>query len=153
MGGRQRLLLAALLEAGDAGLPGRVLAQLAGPRYSEYVARLRRAGAQIDAAPVGADPSSEWRYRLTSPLPPALADTAAVPSVAITSEPVSARSAYTLIRRAFTSASIELRAQVCELLRSQPELVSSTYLRHNLGQRRTAMLDELARELGIVNRP
>jgi hypothetical protein len=142
-------LLGALVEAGEQGLTGPTLARLVGARYGAYIARLRAAGAAIDAVPQHGSPAGEWTYRLAGRLPRELADAAAFPS-APSPDLLSARAAYLLIRSKLRDGSVEARAEIAELLRNQPELVSSRYLRHNLAGK-VQLLDELARELGIAD--
>jgi hypothetical protein len=146
VGQRRALLLAALIEAGDAGVSGRTLAQLVGPRFGEYVARLRRAGAEIQAA--SGTRAAEWRYRLAGPLPPALAADPSLPALSIGAK-WSARAAYNFIRPRLQRPTLEGLAEVAELVRAQPELLASRYVRHNLAGK-TRALDEIAAACGIA---
>lgn len=148
MGRRRALLLAALIEAGDAGVSGRTLAQLVGPRFSEYVARLRRAGVEIQAVPASGSRAAEWRYRLAGPLPPALAADPALPSLS-TGTKLSARSAYNFIRPRLQRPTLEGLAEIAELVRAQPELLTSRYVRHNLAGK-TRALDEIGAACGLA---
>jgi len=148
VGQRRALLLAALIEAGDAGVSGRTLAQLVGPRFSEYVSRVRRSGVEIEAVPVSGSRAAEWRYRLAGPLPPALAANPALPSLPSTAK-LSARAAYNFIRPRLQRPTLEGLAEIAELVRAQPELLRSRYLRHNLAGK-TRALDEIAAACGIT---
>lgn len=150
IGARQRLLLGALIAAGNEGVPGATLALLAGHRYPEYLRRLRASGVEIEAEPENGSRFGSFTYRLARPAPAALAAQAVIPSRPSPAPRLSARQGYLRIRRALQAGSIEAHAELAALLRAQPELARARYVRHNLGAAKCAALDALVRELGLL---
>lgn len=149
IGTRQRLLLGALIAAGDEGVPGNTLALLAGHRYPEYLRRLRAAGVAIEAKPQHGSRFGSFTFRLARPAPAALASQAVIPSLPSPAPRLSARQGYLRIRRALQVGSIDAYAELAELLRAQPELAQASFVRHNLGAAKCAALDALVRDSGI----
>lgn len=151
---RKRAVLDLLLAAGDEGVSGSLLAIRCGHRFPARLSELRADGYFIDCQTVrdatGAVLSPERRYAIKSlpdgsrPLPtrfPTLDD-----------ERLSIRQAYRFIVSALRDGEDGLRAIQERLLR-QPELIFNRSLRHNLGAKKRARLDELARAVGLATPP
>lgn len=144
---RKRALLEHLLRAGDDGLSGAELARLVGHRFSARLGELRRAGHKIESDRVVVAGSSQFRYRLV-PDP----ERPLRPSVYLPDEPpLSINSAWRRLSRLLREDTPGARAEIVDLVRRQPELISSRSVRHNLGAKKTARLDALAAAAEVVS--
>src|SRR5581483_2450810 len=134
--------LALLHGAGAEGLSSSALTALVSHRFGSAISDLRKAGCEIDT--VRRSDGLHY-YTLLNPLPdPAKGVSNALQRSDGVSEPLSVRRAWQFIANQLREGTAEAYAAVVELIRRQPELLTSKSVRHNLGARKGALLDRLA---------
>lgn len=143
----QQLLLL-LQAAGRNGLPSTTLSLEVGHRFPARLHDLKKAGHEIR---VEKRQNGVFYYTLLNARQtPDLADSNALQRFQRYSEPLSVRRAWQFISSALRDGDALARARVVDLLARQPELLRNRSVRHNLGARKTALLDQLAAEAGIA---
>jgi hypothetical protein len=143
----QKLLLL-LAAAGTKGLPSTTLALEIGHRFPARLHDLKKAGYEIRAEKRS---GGVWFYSLLNTRldhDPAVSN--ALQRFQRYADPVSVRRAWQFLSNALRDGDALARARVIDLLARQPELRTNRSVRHNLGARKTALLDQLAVEAGIV---
>jgi hypothetical protein len=140
--------LALLGAAGAQGLPATTLALEVGHRFGSAISDLRKAGHEISTE----KRSNGFHYYtlLDTCLAPLEAGPNAFQRFQRPSEPMSVRRAWQFIANALRDGDALARATVVDLLARQPELLTNRSIRHNLGARKSALLDQLAFEARLI---
>lgn len=143
-------LLAALSLAGSRGVSTSRLVEKVGHRFASALARLRAEGYVIETTALRGALCGESRYVITylpdgSTLAPTRFPTLDEPALSVRRAYISIVGA---LRRSIDGDDSGL-ADIEALLLYRPELLANRSIRHNLGAKKTALLDRFAAELGL----